>query len=170
MRQQHAGGIPHFDQNHCEIAWPLPPALWSYSPNLVIKNEIKICVFLLAFISDIIIYVLSCLLYSYIYMHIQSILLKDKIKHSKFMKCQNVFMSNLNFTSCNYIHYGTVFNYMNHSIFSTRYTLDSAQRIDDAPIMSNYAIFFCSLFSYCLYGLFTEMIQDLFRRQSCSFL
>lgn len=170
MRRQCAWGIPHFDQNHREISWPLPPALWSYSPNLIIKNEIEICVFLLALVSDIIIYVLFCLLYSYIYMHIQSILLKDKIKHSKFMKSQNVFMSNLNFTSSNYIHHSTVFNYMNHSIFSTRYTFDSAQRIDDAPIMSNYAIFFCSLFSYCLCGLFTEMIQALFRRWSCSFL
>lgn len=60
------------------------------------------------------------------------------------MKCQNVFLSNLNSTSCNYIHYGTVFNYMNHSIFSTRYIFYSAQRIDDAHIMSSYAIFFCS--------------------------
>lgn len=77
-------------------------------------------------------------------MHIQRILLRDKIKHSKFMKCQNVFLSNLNSTSCNDIHYDTVFNYMNHSIFSTRYTLNSAQRIDDAHIMSSYAIFFSS--------------------------
>lgn len=79
-------------------------------------------------------------------MHIQRIFLKDKIKHSEFMKCQNVFLSNLNSTSCNYVHYDTVFNYMNHSIFSTRYILDSAQRIDDVLIMSSYAIFF---FSHC---------------------
>jgi len=77
-------------------------------------------------------------------MHIQRILRKDKMKHSRFMKCQNVLLSNLNSTSCNYIHYDTVFNYMNHGIFSTRYILDSAQRIDGAHIMSNYAIFFCS--------------------------
>lgn len=140
LRWQYAKVSCYFDQSHHE---PSQPVMRSYSPNLVIKNQIAVYSFFFWVLSsDIVVnlwhpaYCTPTYMYTFTEYYWR---LKSSVQN---MKCWNVFLPNLNSTSYNYIHYDTVFNYVNHSIFSTRYVLDKALNIDDSHIMSSYAIFF----------------------------
>lgn len=87
LRWQYAKVSCYFDQSHHE---PSQPVMRSYSPNLVIKNQIAVYSFFLSIkLWHCCESLTSCLLYSYIYVHIHRILLKDKIECSEYemLKC-----------------------------------------------------------------------------------